>query len=182
MNNSTWKLCRVLANKSRLKILQLLLNESELCVCDIACEQRLTRPSASRHIQLLAEYKFIKTTPSGKWLLCRIYESKKSDDFTALREIIFKKLRAGDPQINSIYKSATAFTHERRIRIIQLLQTRNMSLDELISASEISGIALSRHLTKLTQRNLVAENDGMYRFTTPTDPTLKSLLTHIKHS
>lgn len=176
MNHFTWKLCRVLANKSRLKILQLLLNEPELCVCDIAQGQGLTRPSASKHIQLLSEYNFIETTPSSKWLLCRVYESSKNDPLDDVRKIIFKKLRGDETQIDSIYQSATAFTHERRIRIIQLLRSRNMPLENLISASEISGIALTRHIKKLANRGLVAEDDGIYRFTSPADPFLKSLL------
>jgi len=78
--------------------------------------------------------------------------------------------------MDQIYRSATAFTHERRIRIIQLLQDRSMLFDELIVAADISGIALGRHIHKLINRKLITENDGTYSFTDPSDPILKSLL------
>jgi len=54
MNNSLWKLCRVLANKNRLGILRQLKSDTETCVSDIAIEHGLTRPSASKHIRFLS--------------------------------------------------------------------------------------------------------------------------------
>lgn len=176
MNNFVWKLCRVLANESRLKILRHLMCEKELPVSAIALNQGLTRPSASRHIRLLSEYGFIETTPSGKWLLCRICKPTQESPLYDLQRTLLKRLQSGETQIDQIYRSATAFTHERRIRIIQFLQDRSMLFNELIAATDISDMALSRHIHKLINRNLIIENGGIYSFTYPSDPILKSLL------
>jgi DNA-binding transcriptional ArsR family regulator len=182
MIQPVWKLCRVLANQTRLDILRHLLNGMELCVCDIALEHDLTRPSASKHIRLLAEYGFLETKPSGKWLLCRTCRPTKEDPLYDLWKALSKKLRADESQRNEIYRSVTAFTHERRGCIIRLLQEKSLPLEQLVSASDISAIALNRHLEKLISRGLVAENGNIYRFTPPSDPILKSLLKLLLHS
>ena len=176
MNDFVWKLCRVIANRSRLKIMQHLISEIELPVSGIALALGLTRPSASRHIRLLSEYGFIEATPSSKWLLCHIRKPMQESPMYDLQKTLLKQLRAGEIHIDKIYRSATAFTHERRIRIIQLLQDRSMPFNELIVAADISGIALHRHINKLIDRNLIKESDDIYSFTRPSDPILKSLL------
>ena len=182
MNNSLWKLCRVLANKNRLRILRQLKSDTEACVSDIAIEHSLTRPSASKHIRFLSEYGFIETRPSGKWLLCRACKPAKDHPLYDLQKILSKKLSSSEKQIDEIYRSATAFTHERRCCIIRLLRDRSMPLNELVEASNISAIALNRHLGKLILRGLVAETNETYRFKQPSDPLLKALLELLLHS
>jgi len=57
-----------------------------------------------------------------------------------------------------------------------------MPLNELVEVSDISPIALNRHLGKLTLRGLVAETNEIYRFKQPSDPLLQALLELLVHS
>ena len=182
MNLAVWKLCRVLANKNRLRILRHLLNEPETCESDIALFLGLTRPSASRHIRLLSECGFIETRPVGKWLLCSTRTPEKNDPLYDVQKTLSQTLKSSEKQIDAIYRSATTFTHERRGCIIRLLQNKSMFLDELVEVSSISEIALTRHLKKLINRRLITEKAKAYRFTHPADPLLNSLLKLLLHS
>ncbi len=182
MKNPVWKICRVLANKTRLRILRRLIEEPNLCESDIAMFLGLTRPSASKHIRTLSEYEFIETRPRSKWLFCRICDPKPKDPLHDVQKILFKNLTSGEKQIDKIYRSATAFTHERRCCIVRLLQNRNMSLEELVRTSNISEIAMNRHLKKLINRGIVAKKEDVYHFTRPIDPLTNSLVEMLLHS
>jgi len=182
MNEPAWKTCRILANKTRLRILRWLLRETELCEFEIARFLDLTRPSASRHIRLLSESGLIKTRPRSKWLLCSLNDSKPKDPLHDVQEILFKNLTSGEKQIDKIYRSATAFTHERRCCIIRLLQNKSLPIEEIVSTADISEVALHRHLKKLINRGLVAERNDTYHFVHPSDPLTNALVNMVLHS
>jgi len=182
MNEPAWKTCRILANKTRLRILRWLLEKSELCEFEIALFLGITRPSTSRHIRLLSESGFIKTRPRSKWLVCSLRDQKPEDPLHDVQKILVKNLASGEKQIDKIYRSATAFTHERRCCIIRLLQNKSMPLEELVNTADISAVALLRHLKKLINRGLVTETDDVYHFSRPSDPLTNSLINMVLHS
>ncbi len=182
MNEPAWKTCRILANKTRLRILRWLLVKSELCEFEIALFLDLTRPSASRHIRLLSESGFIKTIPRSKWIVCSLRDPKPKEPLHDVQKVLIKNLTSGEKQIDKIYRSATAFTHERRCCIIRLLQNKSMSLEELVDTANISAVALLRHLKKLINRGLIAERNDAYHFISQSDPLTNSLINIVLHS
>jgi DNA-binding transcriptional ArsR family regulator len=56
-----------LANPIRLKILKLLIDNRELCVCEIENALGLKQSKVSYHLALLVEGDFIKRRQSGSW-------------------------------------------------------------------------------------------------------------------
>jgi DNA-binding transcriptional ArsR family regulator len=160
-NDTLWKTCRVLANKTRLNILRDLMCGAELCVLDIARVENLTEVVASQHLRLLHEHGFLQLKRKSKWVFYRSEEPMEG----SYAEHFFKPLRTrllfGSNQTKDLIRLFTAFTHPRRIGITKALLQRDRTFDELIGSCDISGQALYRHLDKLTAREFVIQKNNI---------------------
>lgn len=58
---------KVLADESRLKMLWLLFNHRELCVCDIMAALEITQSKASRHLSTLRHADLVTDRKDGLW-------------------------------------------------------------------------------------------------------------------
>ena len=61
-----------LSNEIRLRILVLLLDGGELCVCDLTGALQLQQPQVSRHLGLLRETGLVSDRRAGQWVHYRI--------------------------------------------------------------------------------------------------------------
>lgn len=61
------RLLKSLANETRLKMLKLL-NEREMCVCELTVALDLTQPTASHHLNILENMRLIRDRKEGKWV------------------------------------------------------------------------------------------------------------------
>lgn len=104
---------KALSDETRLRILKLLEN-GELCVCDIVAALNISQPHVSFHLGILKEAGFIKDRKEGRWihysidesdmfkrflmlsLLERIPEHSIADDRKRLREFLKSKNAAVD--------------------------------------------------------------------------------------
>jgi len=69
--------------------------------------------------------------------------------------------------IDLVFHLTTAFTHPRRVALVQALAGRPMTTTALVRATRISGAAMKRHLAKLAQRGFVMNADGKWGLTCP---------------
>ena len=58
---------KILADETRLKMLWLLLNHRELCVCDIMAALAITQSKASRHLSTLRHANLVTDRKDGLW-------------------------------------------------------------------------------------------------------------------
>ena len=65
-------LTRTLADTTRLRILMLLLQEEELCVCHLTEILDMVQPKVSRHLAVLRENKLVLDRRSGLWIHYRL--------------------------------------------------------------------------------------------------------------
>jgi ArsR family transcriptional regulator len=63
----TARFFRILADEARLKILWLLFNRRELCVCDIMAALEITQSKASRHLGTLRHAELVVDRKDGLW-------------------------------------------------------------------------------------------------------------------
>lgn len=61
-----------LSNETRLRILILLQDGGELCVCDLTGALQLQQPQVSRHLSLLRETGLVSDRRAGQWVHYRI--------------------------------------------------------------------------------------------------------------
>ncbi len=73
---------KALSEETRLRILKLLEN-GELCVCDIVAALDMVQPKVSFHLNVLKETGFLKDRKQGRWIHYRI------DDSDLFRRFLF---------------------------------------------------------------------------------------------
>ncbi|HTK81644.1 MAG TPA: metalloregulator ArsR/SmtB family transcription factor [Bacteroidota bacterium] len=73
-----------LADESRLRILHLLFESGELCVCDIESTLGFTQTKVSRHLAYLRRAGLISSRRSGRWILCAIARPRTEHQRTIL--------------------------------------------------------------------------------------------------
>lgn len=81
---------KVLADEARLKMLWLLFNNEELCVCDIMETLGITQSKASRHLATLRHAGLVKDRKVGAW---SYYSLRPTDSAFARAQL--EALRAG---------------------------------------------------------------------------------------
>lgn len=64
---------RTLADPTRLRILMLLLQEEELCVCHLTGILEMVQPKVSRHLAVLRENKLLLDRRTGLWIHYRLH-------------------------------------------------------------------------------------------------------------
>ena len=75
-----------LSDESRLKIVRMLIDNSELCVCDFMRLLKLSQPHVSFHIRVLKEANIINCKKVGRWVHCSL--NKENPLLNAVSEFI----------------------------------------------------------------------------------------------
>jgi ArsR family transcriptional regulator len=102
---------KALSEETRLRILKLLEN-GELCVCDIVAALDMVQPKVSFHLAALKEAGFIKDRKEGKWTHYRL------DDSDLLRRFfivsVVERISADD--IAADRKRLEMFLHQKPVK------------------------------------------------------------------
>jgi len=97
--NRLIQLFKALSDEARLRILNLILETGELCVCDIQRVLGFTQTKVSRHLAYLKHSGILQDRRLGGWMMYRLADQ---DDPAA--KILFKELRdlfKDEPVLNS---------------------------------------------------------------------------------
>src|SRR5688572_23599470 len=172
-----WRICRVLANRPRLKLFGLLIRRPGLRVSDLARATKLSRPAASQYLRALEACGLVVARRIHRSV---VYElSGRNADATARALIRPLMIRLGTDKtsIESTFKLATTFANPGRIDVFRRLSTGPKPLAELKAATGCGGRTLRRHLAKLETRGFVcrAPNVKMYQSVRPLDEFARAL-------
>jgi len=151
-----WRTCRTLANRQRLRMIELLLSEPDQPVSKVAESLGMSTGTASQYLRLLNSRGLLRATRVSRWVVYRLAANDSipgTGELLGALESTFK--RARDP-IETVFRLATAFTHPRRIEIVRALGDTTLGLVELKRRTGISSEALQRHLGKLEERGVIA--------------------------
>jgi ArsR family transcriptional regulator len=81
------ELFQSLADPTRLRLLNLLTQAREICVCELADALQVPQYNVSRHLQLLAQAGLLKDRRCGKWVYYRIVGDLKPYQRNVLRAV-----------------------------------------------------------------------------------------------
>jgi ArsR family transcriptional regulator, arsenate/arsenite/antimonite-responsive transcriptional repressor len=98
---------KALSDETRLKILKIL-EQGELCVCDIVAALDMIQPNISFHLGVLKEAGFIKDRRQGKWIRYRIDDSdifKRFLILSTLERIPAKSVKEENKRLADFLKS-----------------------------------------------------------------------------
>ncbi len=163
-----WRTCRVLANRTRLQLFGLLVQQAPQTVSELALRLELALPVASQYLRALEARGMLTSLRVGRRVDYRpsAVQAESAHELVVALRSAFQR---GASPIESLFRLSTAFTHPRRIELFRALQTKACSLSELRTATGISVQALQRHLGKLEARGFVACRLGIYSATTPAE-------------
>lgn len=85
---------KVLADEARLKMLWLLFNHEELCVCDIMAALEITQSKASRHLSTLRHAALVADRRDGLWsyyALCPVEDGIEREYLAVLKKTLAKR-------------------------------------------------------------------------------------------
>ena len=85
MNMKPSDLFGAFANPTRLRILNLLQAEKEICVCDLCEVLGLLQPKVSRHLAILRDADLVEVRTDGKWKFYALAQPKAALHQTLLR-------------------------------------------------------------------------------------------------
>ncbi|HFC91602.1 MAG TPA: metalloregulator ArsR/SmtB family transcription factor [Leucothrix mucor] len=63
---------KILSDETRLRILMLLTQGQELCVCQLTAVLNLSQPKISRHLAIMREAKLLQDRKAGLWVFYRL--------------------------------------------------------------------------------------------------------------
>ena len=78
---------KALADQTRLRLLALLTDFPELCVCEFTQALTLSQPKVSRHLAILREAGLLQDRRAGLWIYYRLHEELPAWCKTALQAL-----------------------------------------------------------------------------------------------
>ena len=96
---------KILADESRLKMLWLLFNRRELCVCDIMAVLEITQSKASRHLATMRNLGIVTDRRDGQWSyysLCPIEDKLAKNQLKHLKTAL-SRLPEADPLLEKLH-------------------------------------------------------------------------------
>jgi DNA-binding transcriptional ArsR family regulator len=178
LHPTLWRTCRAIANEQRLKLLYALFENGEQCVFELAEKTVMSESQASIHLRALNARGLILQRRRKMRVLYRAEANHEVESASSLLDALHTCYHQKIP-IPSLIRQATAFTHPRRIEIIQCIPPSGTTKDWLSEKTKISLSALSRHLKKLKLRGFVTGAHNEYYKTVPKDAFSQAILQNI---
>jgi DNA-binding transcriptional ArsR family regulator len=166
LHPTLWRTCRVLANRTRLRVFGLLVRQSAQPVSAVAWRLQLPLPVASQSLRALEARGLLTVRRVGRRVQYRL-NTTTGGAAPELVAPLRSALRRGPWAMNSVFRLSTAFTHPRRIEIYRVLKAQARTLGQVQAATRISVPALLRHLGKLKARGFVGRRGAIYSATKP---------------
>lgn len=85
---------KLVADDTRLRCLLLLVQEGELCVCELMTALNESQPKISRHLALLRDAKLLLDRRQGQWVFYRLNEAAPAWALATLQQVCAAHLDA----------------------------------------------------------------------------------------
>ena len=168
LHPTLWRTCRILANKTRLRILRELCAQPDQRVSEIAHRLGLSLPLASQALRALNARGLLLARRIGPLVFYSPIANRSIQDSVSLLSVIRQTFTTDTHPCENIFQYASAFTQPRRLVIIQILSgQRSMRQREIAHKTKIPRRALRRHLGKLHGRGFLECVDGKYACAIP---------------
>jgi DNA-binding transcriptional ArsR family regulator len=170
-----WRTCRVLANRKRLRILAHLARQPSQTVSSAARHMKLSLPTASQYLRALEARGLLTCRRVGPRVEYCLADGRSEGAAKQLVAALRLVLGRGGDRFERVFKSATAFTHPRRVEIFRTIAKGADSFAKIQAATRISVPALQRQLEKLEARGFIASTRGAYAVRLQTEPFARAL-------
>jgi DNA-binding HxlR family transcriptional regulator len=170
-----WRTCRVIANSTRLSLLNELFKVGELHVADLARRIGTSDHNATTQLRALNARGLILSRRQKMRVIYRAEANREVDSAIKLLKALNVSFQQSLPK-ETVIRMATAFTHERRIEIVRALDGSKKTFYELRETTGMSAPSLSRHIRKLETRGFVIRTSERYCLARPENCLGRTLL------
>ncbi len=101
------KVMKALSDPSRVKIIKMLQQKNNLCVCEMRAVLKLAQPTVSKHLKVLEDAELIVGSKEKLWVNYRLNTASPSLYGAAMLKQLHQWLNE-DPEIQKIFKSLPA--------------------------------------------------------------------------
>jgi len=157
-----WRTCRTIANRTRLRMFGLLLQEPDQTVSAVANALGQPLSLTSEYLRALEARGLLRAHRTGRRVVYRPNSAPGGGHASGLVAALRKTFQRETHPVETIFRMATAFTHPRRLEIVRALQAGPRTAQQIQTATGISGWALWRHLRKLEARGFVISRRGFH--------------------
>jgi DNA-binding transcriptional ArsR family regulator len=181
LSPTLWRTARVLAGKTRLGLLRRIVEEPGQSVSDLAEALGLSRSRASQELRRLQSRGIVQASRDGVWLRYRPVPdplvSSAQPILAAMEEVVARYPEAEDERTVRVAK---AFSHARRLAIIQELRQGARSAAELQQRPGMPEMAVYRHLPLLEEGGVVCRVGQTWRLEAGEHPLAQCLMNLLK--
>lgn len=169
-----WRTCRVLAGPTRLNLLRRIIAKPDQCVTGLAAAEEVSESRASQELRRLQSRGLVQMYRSGAWTRYRPVTDPKVVSAKPLLAAMRKALDGWPDE--GTRRVAQAFGHERRLKVVQLLQEGRRSPDELQEQGKLSRPALFRHIAVLQEGGMIQRVPGGWELVANRHPLAQAML------
>ena len=166
-----WRTARALANKNRLLFFRAVwLSKGKKGVSELAKEVGLSISTASVYLRALNARGLI----SVRRITSRVYYGNGTDRSLPEAQLlqaafakIFSKKNLPDDWLADLIPTLHAYSHLRRITILQYLAEAHRGFTDLSSVTGIPEMSLARHLRVLSTAKIISCDENLYSIVKP---------------
>lgn len=170
-----WQTCRLIANTTRLNLLQEIDKDPEQCVSALATQVERTPAAVSTQLRMLCDAGLTADRRQGQQVFYQLRNDKEYPYILKINKALRESF-SDDIPYSYMMRQATACTHWRRIELLRLLARQPMLIDEMEKKTVMAAPALLRHMSKLESRNYVVAQGKQFSLGYPSGHIAKALL------
>jgi len=170
-----WQTCRLIANTTRLGLLQEIEKDSTQCVSALAMRVERIPASVSTQLRMLCDAGLITDRRQGQQVFYQLRMDEKYPYILKLNNALRESFSDNIPY-KDIMRQATGCTHWRRIELLQLLKGQSVHMEEFIEKTGMASSAFLRHAGKLEARDYLTAKGKIYSAGRPVGSVAKALL------
>lgn len=171
-----WRSARVLANPRRLAVLRTVSRGGAWSVTKVAECCGISLSHATQILRSLQARGLLQAQRRGQWVF---YVPEVNPEIPQARPLAdaLRKVWVGKGwSVKKIVADLTAYTHPRRVAIVQAVAHGRTTASEVREACRLSRPALSRHLDKLVRRRVLESGKRGLSLCQPASPLASALL------
>ena len=176
LNPTLWRTCRVLAGRTRLKLVRQLHDTPGQNVSELARAVGIGLSDASQELRRLQSRGLLQTERKGTWLLYRFGADPQVSSATPLLKALAVALSYPPGQDDAMVSIAAGLAHPRRIAIVAALMKSPGSRVELSGMTHIPKTSFQHHLEHLVASGYVQCHKDKLAFQRPVHPLARALI------
>ena len=101
---------RALADPVRWRLMELLHERGETCVCELVDALEATQSNISAHLRVLRQVGLVRSEKHGKWVFYALHTERAAEVISAVRGVLDPATAAADRPADALYQTCCSTT------------------------------------------------------------------------